>query len=294
MAVEPLFLNPRGGADDGYVVAVDHSPFTVGRRPDNDLELAEAAVSGRHAELRYEAGVWLVVDLGSRNGTFLNGQRVEHPSRVNLGDILHIATRGFQVVPGQPSDDESIDSTILAESASDVRGVVELLNIIEERRTYPYFQPIVNLASEKTIGFEALGRATTSDGSVELAKLFRLADKTNVETALSTCFRESAWACAGCRHCWSSDDRLLTLLERPSDGDPRPGLHADSGSARAIGVAADGTGSSSSCPKPGSATPSRFVASPNGFASSASSWPTTISVWVSHACPTSSPCPRIS
>lgn len=212
MAVEPLFLNPRGGAADGYVVAVDHSPFTIGRRPDNDLELAEAAVSGRHAELRYEAGVWLVVDLESRNGTFLNGQRVEHQSRMSLGDILHVARRGFQVVPGQPSEDGSMDSTILAESASDVRGVVELLNIIEERRTYPHFQPIIDLASEKTIGFEALGRAATSAGSVDLAKLFRWADKTNVETSLSTRFRESACACAGCRHCWSCETNSLLFL----------------------------------------------------------------------------------
>ena len=41
MALKPLFLNPRGGPNDGDVGVIDRSPFGIGRRPESDLELAQ-------------------------------------------------------------------------------------------------------------------------------------------------------------------------------------------------------------------------------------------------------------
>lgn len=54
--------------------SIDHSPFTIGRLPENDLVLAHPYVSRRHAELVLEPDGCYVVDQGSRHGTFVNGQ----------------------------------------------------------------------------------------------------------------------------------------------------------------------------------------------------------------------------
>jgi sigma-B regulation protein RsbU (phosphoserine phosphatase) len=53
---------------------IAHTPFSVGRLAENDLVLAYAWVSRRHAELVVEDGTCRVVDLGSRHGTFVNGK----------------------------------------------------------------------------------------------------------------------------------------------------------------------------------------------------------------------------
>jgi len=48
----------------------------IGRAEDNDIVVADPAVSRHHAELRNAAGVYHIADLGSNNGTYVNGQRI--------------------------------------------------------------------------------------------------------------------------------------------------------------------------------------------------------------------------
>ncbi|MBI4912413.1 MAG: FHA domain-containing protein [Acidobacteria bacterium] len=61
----------------------------VGREPQgNDLVVEDPSVSRRHAELRLEGGILTVRDLGSANGTRLNGLRLDGPGNLNPGDLL--------------------------------------------------------------------------------------------------------------------------------------------------------------------------------------------------------------
>ena len=65
---------------------------TIGRRPDNDLVLPFGYVSGHHAELTFEDGQWMIRDLGSTNGTQVNGNDAEstplaNGDRVSLGSL---------------------------------------------------------------------------------------------------------------------------------------------------------------------------------------------------------------
>jgi hypothetical protein len=62
----------------------------LGRSRECDITLNDANVSRRHAEIRRENGIWLVVDLGSTNGIEVNGKRtnrakLEHDDRITLG-----------------------------------------------------------------------------------------------------------------------------------------------------------------------------------------------------------------
>ena len=59
------------------VINLDHSPFTVGRKVDKDLVIADPRVSRDHALIVSENGAFSVVDQGSKHGTFVNGERIE-------------------------------------------------------------------------------------------------------------------------------------------------------------------------------------------------------------------------
>jgi FHA domain-containing protein len=77
--------------DEGMDFELDSAQLTIGRGGQNDIAIAtDEYASARHA--RFEPrrdGVW-VQDLGSTNGTYLNGMRLEHPKRLTQGDIVRI------------------------------------------------------------------------------------------------------------------------------------------------------------------------------------------------------------
>jgi hypothetical protein len=78
--------------------------YVVGRGSACDLVLSDLTVSRVHAELRRaEDGVWLLVDLGSLNGTRLNGWRLVGPAKVRSGDEISFGDCGFLVSSGQPT-----------------------------------------------------------------------------------------------------------------------------------------------------------------------------------------------
>jgi serine phosphatase RsbU (regulator of sigma subunit) len=60
-----------------WQVDIAHSPFTVGRLPESDLTLDDPSVSRRHAEIQFEDGSFILVDLGSRHGTYVNSRKIE-------------------------------------------------------------------------------------------------------------------------------------------------------------------------------------------------------------------------
>jgi hypothetical protein len=78
--------------------------YVVGRGSACDLVLSDLTVSRVHAELRREDdGGWMLVDLGSLNGTRLNGWRLVGPAKVRSGDEISFGDCGFMVNAGQPT-----------------------------------------------------------------------------------------------------------------------------------------------------------------------------------------------
>jgi hypothetical protein len=79
--------------DSGTVkekISISNSPVTVGRLATNDIVLGDANVSRRHAEFRNDGGDWILTDLGSTNGSLVNGkpstqQRLKDDDRLTFG-----------------------------------------------------------------------------------------------------------------------------------------------------------------------------------------------------------------
>jgi hypothetical protein len=78
------------------------SRFTIGREPACDMTLTDDTVSRWHASLERSAGGWLLADLGSTNGTRLNGWRVNHPTRVGPGDMVSFGSVTFVLSDQSP------------------------------------------------------------------------------------------------------------------------------------------------------------------------------------------------
>ncbi len=68
-------------------IKLEKPAYTLGRKPDNDIVLDNAAVSGHHAKIYESGGAWFIEDLNSTNGTFVNGKKVLK-SGLKPGDIV--------------------------------------------------------------------------------------------------------------------------------------------------------------------------------------------------------------
>jgi pSer/pThr/pTyr-binding forkhead associated (FHA) protein len=77
--------------DEGVDFDLDSTQLTIGRGGQNDIPIpSDEYASARHARFEpRQDGVW-VQDLGSTNGTYLNGMRLEHPRRLTQGDVVRI------------------------------------------------------------------------------------------------------------------------------------------------------------------------------------------------------------
>lgn len=117
-------LVPLGGGDP---IPLMKPALVVGRRESVDIVLRFPNVSGQHCELTVVDGYWFVKDLGSSNGTKVNGSRVTE-QRLDPGDTLSIAKHEFEVVyeparlgataaPPDPAPPTSLFSRSLLEAA---------------------------------------------------------------------------------------------------------------------------------------------------------------------------------
>jgi two-component system cell cycle response regulator len=91
-----LWLVIQDGPGTGAQHPVD-GEVTIGRGEGVDLQLPDKAISRRHAALRVEGETAVVEDLGSRNGTYVNGEPVEDARRLREGDALQLGSTTLEV-----------------------------------------------------------------------------------------------------------------------------------------------------------------------------------------------------
>jgi len=83
-------------------IVLNRTPFTVGRKVDKDLVIADPRVSRDHAQIMQEGLEFYLVDLGSKHGTFVNGERIQR-QKLERGDRLEFGARDSAYVLFNPS-----------------------------------------------------------------------------------------------------------------------------------------------------------------------------------------------
>ena len=90
--VRLIFVNDEGTAE----VDLPHDGAVFGRALENELPVMADSISGIHGQIRWTGGRWVLTDLGSTNGTFVNGRRVQQ-SPLSDGDMLQFGFVAAQV-----------------------------------------------------------------------------------------------------------------------------------------------------------------------------------------------------
>lgn len=85
------------GAKEGTVIPLKKSKFSIGRSKECTLRAGNEAISRRHCEITRADSVWTVADMGSRNGTYVNGERIGEPTELGDGDELRVGPLHFRV-----------------------------------------------------------------------------------------------------------------------------------------------------------------------------------------------------
>ena len=88
MAVSGWQLLARQGPRAGQAFDLNKPVVTIGREASNDIVLEDPQVSRQHARLTLQGTSYMIEDLGSTNGSFVNGRRVMTPTPLNPGDKL--------------------------------------------------------------------------------------------------------------------------------------------------------------------------------------------------------------
>ena len=197
----------EGVFDDGRRIVrspLGRSVCRLGRGPDCDLRLASGAVSARHAELRRRGDVWTLEDLGSTNGTFVNGRRVESAVEVGSGDRLRLGDLELRLSEEVTLASAEAETSRLT-GLDGLMGQIERLDgfrqMLADGELVVGFQPVVALQAGgeepspslyEPLGYEALGRGLLHGELTPPEVLFPLAEQLGRAEELSTALRRKA------------------------------------------------------------------------------------------------------
>jgi len=128
------------GVDKGLTVEASGEELVIGRGDDSSFSLRDGTVSRRHARVRNGNGRWFIEDLGSSNGTYVNGVRIAKAIELKSGDQIRAGKTVLMFSEDQPMDllpedtdvgslidvdvGRAVDSAIMAAIPSDQAGIL--------------------------------------------------------------------------------------------------------------------------------------------------------------------------
>jgi hypothetical protein len=113
MSPSPAKLVVRFGPHSSQEYPLPEHTVTLGREPINDIVVNDPEISRRHTRIVFENGAYRVEDLGSTNGTFVNGRRLSELTPIKDGDILDLGESASFTFVGGPAQQGGFDATMM-------------------------------------------------------------------------------------------------------------------------------------------------------------------------------------
>jgi EAL domain-containing protein (putative c-di-GMP-specific phosphodiesterase class I) len=143
--------------DGGDVLPLRVFPCRIGRDPSADVRIAHPTVSVQHAELKQEADGLVVADLSSRNGTFVNGNRIAEPCAIRGGDLVQFGAAVFRLQEQSRSD---LCATCESQDVGELAlALAQFDKLFQNSSIVPTYQAIVTSETCQPIAYEVLGRS---------------------------------------------------------------------------------------------------------------------------------------
>lgn len=120
-------------------VLTEGATVIIGRSENNDIQIAEKHVSRQHAVLQYRDGFFMISDLGSSNGTFVNDNQVEEPMALFVGDEIRLYVPTIKFLAATADDEEKARSSGFFITATNPagQGCLIVTNGPQEGQTIP-------------------------------------------------------------------------------------------------------------------------------------------------------------
>jgi len=153
--------------NDQQTLSLNHTPYTVGRKVDRDLVIADPRVSREHASIVSENGEFFVVDLNSKHGTFVNGEKVDR-HKLQRNDRLEFGARDVAYLIFHPLHSTSntareflsqISGIQIAPEASDLEKLTLFMEAARKLNTIGVLDEILVTLLEATLKLTRAERA---------------------------------------------------------------------------------------------------------------------------------------
>jgi hypothetical protein len=181
-------------------IALPLGTFFIGRGGDCQLALDDAMVSRKHAALHVHAGSAAIDDLGSRNGVFLNGIRIDKTEPLRDGDLIRIGSQDLSFYENE--DSHPLSSERATRATRREMQIAEMVPDDASEQTFVATGPMVNAraisglaiiggVADKTL---ALGRADEAERILQRSLADILARSAKGDVDADTAERAAAYA----------------------------------------------------------------------------------------------------
>ena len=128
------YINKLGIPKD---IELTGEPLSIGRSREADIPLLDDKVSRIHCGIRLSDGEFYLKDLKARNGTFVNGQRIEDTVKIKAGDRIQIGSTIFVLESASPAENAAKGLGSVQNDMDDGKGYSTILKEIVEDMAVP-------------------------------------------------------------------------------------------------------------------------------------------------------------
>jgi pSer/pThr/pTyr-binding forkhead associated (FHA) protein len=158
-----------GKYQGGEFPIVNDKPIIVGRSSDLDMVLVEDMVSRKHARITMQQDQIWIEDLGSTNGTFVNGEKIKR-ARLKEGDRVLIGTSILKVIAGEGSRGDSTDAKRELENVAAARRTTQARTMSGSIEEVPLPDLLQLFATSKKSGVLVIRTETDDVGKIYMRK----------------------------------------------------------------------------------------------------------------------------